>query len=89
MSEQTVTLTLSDAELQTIDEIAANMEMDRAVVLRDMLEAYLASYEQEKAEVEEAERQIEAGETIAHEDVVAWLKARHPGLKDLNDTEAA
>lgn len=76
MSQQTVTLTLSEAELQTIDEIAANMEVDRAAVLRDMLEAYLASYAQEKAEAEEAEQDVREGRCFTQDEMEARFEAR-------------
>jgi predicted transcriptional regulator len=71
MSMTSVTFEAPEAALATIDEIAANMETDRATVLRDALAFYLADYEEEKAMIAEADRQFAAGETISHEEVLA------------------
>jgi predicted transcriptional regulator len=62
----------------TVDEIASNREVDRAEILREALATYVADYEDLKASIEEGERQIEAGETVSHEEVVAWFHAQHP-----------
>jgi hypothetical protein len=48
LSMTTVTFEAPEAALATIDEIAANMETDRATLLRDAVSMYLADYEQEK-----------------------------------------
>jgi predicted transcriptional regulator len=76
MSMTSVTFEAPEAALATIDEIAANMETDRATVLRDALAFYLADYEQEKAEVEEARRQIDAGNYKTQDQMEALLEAR-------------
>jgi predicted transcriptional regulator len=86
MSLKTLTFEASEESIATLDEIAANMETDRATVLRDALEMYLADYELEKTAAAEADRQFEAGETIAHEDVVKWFSAQHPVV---SESEAA
>ena len=87
MAKVKVTLELTEEELKTIDEIAVNLETDRDGALRDMVEFYLADYEQEGAELAEALRQADAGETISHEEVVA----RHERWKQekLGKQEAA
>jgi predicted transcriptional regulator len=76
MSMKTVTFEVSEESLATLDEIAANMEIDRATVLRDALAFYLADYETEKAEVEEAERQVEAGNFKTQDEIEALFEAR-------------
>ncbi len=76
MSMTTVTLEVPEAALATIDEIAANMETDRVTILRDALAFYFADYEQEKAEVEEARRQIDAGNFKTQDEMEALFKAR-------------
>jgi predicted transcriptional regulator len=71
MSMRAVSFEVSEEYLKTIDEIASNMEVDRASVLNDAVAMYLADYQQELADGAEADRQVEAGETLSHEEVVA------------------
>jgi predicted transcriptional regulator len=77
MSLKTVTFEASEESLATLDEIAASRSIDHAEVLRDALDFYLADYVSLKADLEEADRQIESGETVSHEEVVAWFNAQH------------
>ena len=67
--------------IATVDEIASNRSVDRAVILRDALVEYLADYEDLQTDLDEGYRQLDAGETVSHEEVVAWLRAQH------NETE--
>jgi len=78
MSMKPITFEAHEESIATIDEIASNMETDRGTVLREALAMYLADYQQELADAAEADRELEAGETVAHEDVLAWLEAQHP-----------
>ena len=77
MSAQTVTFEAPTEAIAAVDEIASTREVDRAEILRDALAMYLAEHESLKSDLEEADRQIEAGETIPHEEVVAWFNAQH------------
>jgi predicted transcriptional regulator len=58
--------------------------VDRAAILRDALAEYLADYQELQADLEESERQFEAGETVSHEEMKAWLRARssEPGKSE-------
>ena len=85
MAKVQVQLELTEEELKTIDEIAANLETDRAGALRDMVEFYLADYEQEGSELAEALRQVDAGETISHEEMLE----RFEGMKQRSSRSAA
>ena len=71
MANVKVTLELTEEELKTVDEIASNLETDRDGALRDMVEFYMDNYRAECAEAAEADRQLQAGETYSHEEVVA------------------
>jgi len=82
MAMQTVTFELSEEQLKLIDEIATNLEADRATALREAVEMYLADYEELKGDIEEAERQLDAGETISHEEVMAKYEAWKESVKD-------
>ena len=82
MSQPTVTLELSAEAIATLDEIASNMETDRAAVLREAIELYLADYRSELEETHQGDLEFEVGETIAHEDVFAWLESQHPRNKE-------
>ena len=86
MSVETVTFEAPKEFIDTVDEIASNRSVDRAVILRDALAEYLADYEDLQADLNESERQIAAGETVPHEEVVAWFNAQYA---DLDKSEAA
>jgi len=75
MSMKTITFEAPEESIVTIDEIAAYIEADRETVLREALSMYLADYQQELADAAEADRELEAGETIAHEDILAKYNA--------------
>jgi len=76
MSMQSVTFEASEESIATIDEIAANREVDRAEILHDAIALYLADYEQLKADIAEGERDIDAGNFVTHEEVEARFEAR-------------
>ena len=86
MSVETVTFEASKELMATVDEIASNRSVDRAVILRDALAEYLTDYEDLQADLDESERQIAAGETVPHEEVVAWFNAKYA---ELDKSEAA
>src|ERR1700761_1774300 len=67
--------------LAAIDKISVNKHMDRGGILREALDAYLEDHAQIEADLKEADLQIEAGDTVPHEDVVAWLHAQHARAK--------
>ena len=75
MSAKTVTFEASEESIATLDEIAANREVDRAEILREAVALYLADYADLCAELAEGIRQADAGETISHEEVLAKYQA--------------
>jgi len=77
MSMKTLSFEASEESVATLEEIAAWRAVDHAEVLRDALDLYLADQAALKADLEEADREIEAGETVPHEEVVAWFNAQH------------
>ncbi|MBB5064828.1 CopG family ribbon-helix-helix protein [Granulicella mallensis] len=81
MSLQTVTFKVSEESIAAIDEIAASRQVDRTEILRDALSMYLADHEDLLADLEEADRQIEAGDFVTHEEIVARYEARLRGAK--------
>ena len=72
--------------IATVDEIASKRSVDRGTVLRDALVEYLADYEDLQADLDEGYRQLDAGETVSHEEVVAWFRAQH---SETDKSEAA
>ena len=81
MSMKTVTFEAPEESIAMIDEIAVNLEADRASVLREALATYLADYQELKADIQEAERQLDAGESSSHEEVVARHRMRVQAAK--------
>jgi predicted transcriptional regulator len=86
MSVETVTFEAPKELIATIDEIAAQREVGRDVILRDALAEYLADYDDLQADLDEGYRQLDAGETVSHEEMVAWLRAQH---SEADKSEAA
>lgn len=80
MSANSVTVEVTESELAVLDEIAAGREIGRTELIHEAVAAYLADYAQLQADLDEADRQIEAGEFIAHEEVVARFEAKVHGL---------
>ena len=76
MSLKSVTFEADEQSLTTIDEIAANMGVDRSTVLREAIAMYLADYEDLKAQLEDSLAQIDAGNFLTHEEVMARHHAR-------------
>jgi predicted transcriptional regulator len=74
---KTLTFEAPEEAIAVVDEIAAGQSASQAEVLRQALDLYLADYASLKADLAEADRQIESGETVSHEEVIAWFKAQH------------
>jgi predicted transcriptional regulator len=86
MSSTTVTFEAPEELIATVDEIASKRSIDRAVILRDALAEYIAEYEDLQADLAEGIRQLDAGETVSHEEMVSWLRNRS---SELDKSEAA
>ena len=71
MSDKSITFEAPEESIAVLDEIAANLGVDQASVLRDALALYLADYEALRSELAEGIRQADAGETVSHEEVLA------------------
>jgi len=76
MSAKPITFEASEESIATLDEIAANLSVDRETVLREAVAMYLADYEQLKADLEESSAQIDAGDFLTHDEVVAHFEER-------------
>ena len=76
MSAKPVTFEAPEESIATIDEIAANLGVDRETVVREAVATYLADYEQLKADLEESTAEIDAGDFLTHEEVVARFEDR-------------
>jgi predicted transcriptional regulator len=77
MSLKTITFEASEESIATLDEIAAVRSLQHDELLRNALDLYLADYALLKADLQEADRQIDAGETVSHDEVVAWFNEQH------------
>jgi predicted transcriptional regulator len=71
MNMESVTFDVPLDDLQTVDQIALNLEADRETVLRNALDMYLANYADLQEAIAEGERDIREGRTYSHEEVVA------------------
>ena len=76
MNAKPVTFEAPEESIVTIDEIAANLGVDRETVVREAVATYLADYEQLKADLEESTAEIDAGNFLTHEEVVARFEDR-------------
>jgi predicted transcriptional regulator len=62
-------------------------QADAGLLLNDSeIEAHIQPADDLQADLEESERQIAAGETVPHEEVVAWFNAPH---NEIDKSEAA
>jgi predicted transcriptional regulator len=77
MSLKTITFEASEESIAALDEIAAVRSVQHDELLRNALDLYLADYALLKADLQEADRQIDAGETVSHDEVVAWFNEQH------------
>jgi predicted transcriptional regulator len=71
MSMKTLTFEAPEEAIAALDEIAVNLGVSREAVLGLAVDRYLAQHEDLKAEVEEAERQIDAGNFFTQEQIEA------------------
>ena len=76
MSDKALTFEAPEEAIATVDEIASNRGVDRETVLREALATYLSDYERLKADLEESLAQIDAGDFLTHEEVVARFEER-------------
>jgi predicted transcriptional regulator len=76
MSDKALTFEAPEESIATLDEIASNRGVDRETVLREALATYLSDYERLKADLEESLAQIDAGDFLTHEEVVARFEER-------------
>jgi len=81
MSMKTVTFETPEESIATIDEIAVNLGVDRAEVLREALALYLAGDDALEADLAEAIRQADADETISHEEFMAQFESWKSSVK--------
>jgi predicted transcriptional regulator len=65
-----ITFEESAENVRILDEIASNMDVDRASVLREAVAFLIANYKDLNADIDQARRQIDAGRFTLHEDVV-------------------
>jgi predicted transcriptional regulator len=71
-----ITVELSDAQKAQLDEIARHEDMPPEALIVDLVKARLDYEERFRAAVEEGLAQVERGETLSHEEVVARAEAR-------------
>ncbi len=76
MSTKALTFEVPEESIATVDAIASNRGLDRETILREALAMYLADHQELKADMEDAERQIDAGDFLTHEEVVARFEER-------------
>jgi len=76
MSAKAVTFEVPEESIATLDTIASNLGVDREAVLREAVAMYLEDYEQLKSDLEESLAQIDAGDYLTHEEVLARHKER-------------
>lgn len=75
----TVQVNLSETALRALDVAAGELEISRDALMEEAVQRYLEDHAAMKLDTAELDRQFEAGETIAHEDMVArfhsWVNA--------------
>jgi predicted transcriptional regulator len=72
-STSTFTIRVSTDIKHRLDKLAKSIKRTRSWLAADAVENYLAEQEHHLALIEQAEREIEAGRAVPHEDVARWL----------------
>ena len=71
MAKKTISFNIDEAELQKLDEYAANLERDRTYVLNQAVKMYIADADREKADSDQADR----GPYVSTEELMQLLDA--------------
>jgi predicted transcriptional regulator len=77
MRSQVITYEATEDEIQKLDEIASNLDLDRAAVLRRAIDQLVADFEGLDSDIDQARRQIDAGHYTLHEDVVKQFHSKY------------
>jgi len=77
MSSQVITYEASEDEVQILDQVAHDLNVDRATVLRQAIAQLHTNSEELNTDIDEARRQIDAGHYTLHEDVVREFRSRN------------
>jgi predicted transcriptional regulator len=75
MSLKTVTFEAPEEFIATFDAIALSSGETRDYIMSEALASYLSDYDQQKIELEEAERQIDAGNFLTQEQMETRFEA--------------
>jgi predicted transcriptional regulator len=71
MPLKTITFRLPEEKLQELDTVAEVQQRDRSFVINEAVTQYLSLHEYHRALIEEGIRQDDAGEVIAHEELMS------------------
>ncbi len=75
MDMQTVSFRVSAEKVAALDALAASERRNRTYLLNEAIDLYLAVQEQRDRETLEAIAECDAGLTVPHEQVVAWVES--------------
>ncbi len=71
----TISIRVSTTTKKKLDAIAKSRKRSKSFLAAEAIENYISVEEQQLQQIEEGLADIEAGRTIPHEQVVAWLKS--------------
>ncbi|MBT3552376.1 MAG: ribbon-helix-helix protein, CopG family [Rhodospirillaceae bacterium] len=66
---------VSPEKVEELDHLAKSMDRKRSWLLERALDAYLAEQARQLADIEAGLADLDAGRTISHDKVAAWLKS--------------
>jgi predicted transcriptional regulator len=76
MPLKTITFRVPEERLQALDLLAEVQQRDRSFVLNEAVNQYLSLYDYHCELIREGLRQVEAGETVPHEEVLRIVQER-------------
>jgi predicted transcriptional regulator len=76
MPLKTITFRVPEERLQALDSLAEVQQRDRSFVLNEAVNQYLSLYDYHCELIREGLRQVEAGETVPHEEVLRMVAER-------------
>jgi len=74
-TNETFSVRLPPDTKRELEEYAQAVNRSRAFVVKEAVDALLADRRAYLAAIEEAEREVERGETVDGEEVIEWLKS--------------
>lgn len=69
----TFTIRISTNVMHRLDKLAKSIKRTRSWLAADAVQNYVAEHERHLALIEQAEREVDAGRSVPHDEIAQWL----------------